>query len=161
MNTKTGLWIDQSRAVVVVLNGALENVRNIASRISSQPRRGSDSPLGSRFDSHHIPADATRTRAHASELRMFFDRVLTEMPGAGNLLLIGPGHAKTEFRKHLQSAGWAGRIVAVEPADKMTDRQLIAIVREYFRAPRETLTAAYLPRYTSASASRIPSSSLK
>lgn len=161
MNTKTGIWIDQNRAVIVVLNGALEHVRAISSGVASQPRRGSDSPPGSRFDARHIPADATRTRAHASEVRAFFDRVFATIPGAGSLLLLGPGHAKVDFRKHLQSAGWAGRVVGVEPADKMTDRQVGAVVREYFRGPREPLTAPYGPRYTSASASSIVSNSLK
>ncbi|MFM9081234.1 MAG: hypothetical protein ACKOTE_14075, partial [Opitutaceae bacterium] len=61
MNTKTGIWIDQNRAVIVVLNGALEHVRAISSGVASQPRSGSDSLPGSRFDARHIPADATRT----------------------------------------------------------------------------------------------------
>ncbi|MFM9079551.1 MAG: hypothetical protein ACKOTE_05345, partial [Opitutaceae bacterium] len=94
-------------------------------------------------------------------VRASFDRVFATIPGAGSLLLLGPGHAKVDFRKHLQSAGWAGRVVGVEPADKMTDRQVGAVVREYFRGPREPLTAPYGPRYTSASASSIVSSSLK
>ena len=161
MNTRTGLWIDQSRAVIVTLNGVLEHVRSVSSGVAGQLRRGSDTPMRARFDAHHIPADSTRGRVHASELRAYFDRVLTALPGAGSLLLMGPGHAKTELRKHLQAVGWAGRVVGMEPADKMSDRQVAAVVREYFRAPREPLGGSYRPWYTSASESRMISSSLR
>lgn len=161
MNTRTGLWIDHDGASVVVFNGAQQRVRTIQSNVISQPRRGSDTPTGKRFDAHHIAADATRFRTHESELRVFFDRVLAALPGAGELLVLGPGRAKGEFLKHLRAAGWAGRLLAVEPAEKMSDRQLIAVVREYFRGPREPHPPAYRPWYTSANASRIASSSLK
>ena len=161
MNTRTGIWMDQTRARIVVFNGARQKVRAIRSDVTSQPRRGSDTPAGMRFDAHHIAADATRFRTHESELRVFFGRVLTALPGAGDLLVLGPGHAKGEFIKHLRAAGWAGRVVAVEPAVKMTDRQLIAVVREYFRPPHEPPRASYRPWYNSANASRIVSSSLK
>ena len=160
MNTRTGLWIDQSRAVIVTLNGVLEHVRSVSSGVAGQPRRGSDTPMRARFDAHHIPADSTRGRAHASELRAYFDRVLTALPGAGSLLLMGPGHAKTELRKHLQAVGWAGRVVGMEPADKMSDRQVAAVVREYFHL-REPRGVSYRPWYTSASASRMSSSSFR
>lgn len=161
MNTRTGIWIDQSRALIVVLNGAREKVHAIESLVASQPRRGSDTPPGARFDAHHITADTTRYRTHATALRTFYGRVMAGIPGAGDLVLLGPGHAKAELRKHLQAAGWAGRVAAVEPAGKMTDRQLVAVVREYFRVPRQPLAGAYRPWYTSASPSKIASSSLR
>ena len=108
-----------------------------------------------------IPADATRSRTHARDLRVFYDRILRELPGAGDLLLLGPGRAKTDFRKHLQSTGWAGRVLAVKSADKMSDRQFAALVREFFQRPDETPSPAYRPWYTSASASRMLSSSVR
>ena len=161
MNTKIGLWIDHNGASVVIFNGAQQRVRTIPSQLTSQPRRGSDTPTGKRFDAHHIAADATRLRTHENERRVFFDRVLAALPGAGELLLLGPGHAKGEFLKHLRAAGWAGRLLATEPAEKISDRQFMAVVREYFRGPREPHPPAYRPWYTSAKASRIASSSLK
>jgi len=161
MNTRTGLWIDQGRAIIVALNGGNEKVRSLTSQVTSQHRRASDTPAGKRFDAHHIPADATRTRTHARDLKAFFDRIFRELPGAGELLLLGPGRAKTDFRKHLQAAGWAGRVLAVESADKMSDRQFAALVREFFQRPLESPADAYRPWYTSASASKILSSSLR
>lgn len=161
MNTRTGLWIDQGRAIIVALNGGNEKVKSLTSQVTSQPRRASDTPAGKRFDAHHIPADATRSRTHARDLRVFYDRILRELPGAGDLLLLGPGRAKTDFRKHLQSTGWAGRVRAVKSADKMSDRQFVALVREFFQRPDETPSPAYRPWYTSASASRMLSSSLR
>ena len=47
---------------------------------------------------------------------------------------MGPGEAKGELADNLQRSGLGGRIVAVEAADKMTDRQIAARVRQLFAA---------------------------
>jgi hypothetical protein len=48
-------------------------------------------------------------------------------------LIFGPGEAKGELKKRLESKGLGGRIVGVETTDKMTERQIAAKVRAYFQ----------------------------
>ena len=45
---------------------------------------------------------------------------------------MGPGEAKGELWERLTRQGLQARIVGVEAADKMTDRQIAALVRERF-----------------------------
>jgi hypothetical protein len=52
------------------------------------------------------------------------------------MLIFGPGEAKGELQQHLERAELSERIVGVETADKMTDRQIAAKVRLHF-APRQ------------------------
>jgi hypothetical protein len=47
--------------------------------------------------------------------------------------IFGPGEAKGELKKRLESKGFKGHILAVETVDKMTDRQIAAKVREHLR----------------------------
>jgi hypothetical protein len=47
-------------------------------------------------------------------------------------LILGPGEAKGEFNKRIKSKKLRGVTVELETADKMTDRQLAAKVREHF-----------------------------
>ena len=51
---------------------------------------------------------------------------------AESILIVGPGEAKGELRERLARQGLQARIVGVEAADKMTDRQIAALVRERF-----------------------------
>jgi hypothetical protein len=48
--------------------------------------------------------------------------------------LFGPGEAKGKLEKRLESEGLKGRIGGVEAADKMTERQIAAQVRQRFRS---------------------------
>lgn len=55
--------------------------------------------------------------------------------------LFGPGEAKGELEKRLELAHYKGRVVGVEPADHMTDPQIVAKVREHYF---DQLEAKYL-----------------
>ncbi len=52
--------------------------------------------------------------------------------GAESILIFGPGEAKGELKVRLEKNKLDGRIAAIKTADKMTDRQISAKVREYF-----------------------------
>jgi hypothetical protein len=46
---------------------------------------------------------------------------------------LGPGEAKTELKKEMEkSRELAAKKITVEPADKMTERQIAARVRQFF-----------------------------
>jgi hypothetical protein len=59
---------------------------------------------------------------------------LSSIRDADSILLFGPGEAKGELEKRLESEGLKGRIVGVEAADKMAERQIAAKVRQCFRS---------------------------
>lgn len=48
------------------------------------------------------------------------------------LVTVGPGEAKGEFEKRLAHAHYKGRVVGVEPADRMTEPQIVAKVRDHY-----------------------------
>ena len=55
--------------------------------------------------------------------------------GADAILILGPGEAKGEFLKRVQSKKLRGVTVELETVDKMTDRQIAAKVGQHFAAP--------------------------
>lgn len=67
-----------------------------------------------------------------NQLNNYYDDVLKALQGANPLLILGPGEAKGEFQKRLQSKKFPARLVEIETADKMTDRQVAAKVREHY-----------------------------
>ena len=58
--------------------------------------------------------------------------MISHIRDAESILIFGPGEAKGEFAKRLQSEDLGGRIVGVETVDKMTDGQIAARVRQHF-----------------------------
>jgi hypothetical protein len=57
-----------------------------------------------------------------------------EIRDADSIQIFGPGEVKGELEKRLESEGLKAHILAIEPVDKMTDRQIAAKVRERFPA---------------------------
>jgi stalled ribosome rescue protein Dom34 len=77
-------------------------------------------------------ADDQRDRQFASHLDRYYDQVISNIRDADSILIFGPGEAKGELKKRLESKGLGGCIVGVETTDKMTERQIAAKVRAYF-----------------------------
>jgi hypothetical protein len=49
-----------------------------------------------------------------------------------SILIFGPGEAKDELQKQLEGQALGERIVGMETADKLTDGQIAAKVRQHF-----------------------------
>ena len=74
---------------------------------------------------------------HGQNLDRYFDAVIDQLAGPDRLLILGPGEAKGELeRRFRHSKAHAGCVVDVETADKLTDSQVVARVKEYFGIER-------------------------
>ncbi len=133
MNKHIGLWIDHRKAVIALSSGAEEEVKVILSHADRQPGRQDGVRSGEKHEALQVPADDVKDRKFAQQLNIYYDEVIACVHEAETLMIFGPGEAKGEFRKRLEKEKPGGRTVKVETADKMTDRQIAARVREYFK----------------------------
>jgi hypothetical protein len=138
MSMNAGVWIDHRKAQIVALNPDGRFTTVILSRVARHPERGADSPMRSAFEARQVPADDRRQRSLMGELNRYYDAVIEALHDYGMLLVFGPGEAKGELHARLLKKKLAARVSAVETADQMTDRQIVAKVRAHFRdaAPR-------------------------
>ena len=132
MSTKVDLWIDHRKAVIVVVRGKGEETKLIISKVEKQLRRSGGSPLKGRYEAMQVPADDSREREFTGHLNIYYDAVIACVRDAEAILIFGPGEAKGELKKRLESKELSGRIIGIETADKMTDRQIVAKVRQQF-----------------------------
>lgn len=124
MKNVAGLWIDHRKTVIVTLSGATEEITQIASDMEKHVRYSGES--------EEISGEDQRDRRFSDHLSKYYDEVVSRVRDAQSILILGPGEAKGEFVKRLQSEGLGGRIVGIETVDKLTDRQVAAIVRQHF-----------------------------
>ena len=109
-----------------------DEIRLAVSTIERQLRRTGDSPMKGSFEAQQVPASDTRQRALQGQLNLYYDSVIAGIRDAEAILILGPGEAKVELKARLKKNKLDGHIVAVESADKMTDRQVAARVRKFF-----------------------------
>jgi hypothetical protein len=121
MKTTVGLWIDHKKAAIVFVTDKAEEMKLISSNIEKHHRQSGVS----------TPADI-RQRESTQHLNVYYDEVVSCIRDAESILIFGPGEAKGELRKRLEKENLGGHIVGIKPADKMTDPQIVAQVRQHF-----------------------------
>jgi hypothetical protein len=131
VTNKGGVWIDHRQAIIVALDAGSEPL-HVASHVVKHLSRGGDSPLQGSYEARQVPKDDRRQMALTGELNAYYDRVIAAVAGLDSLLILGPGEAKGEFKKRLELHKLGSHVAGVSTADKMTDPQLTAKVREYF-----------------------------
>jgi hypothetical protein len=128
MNKKVGLWLDHNKAVIVSITNDGEERRIITSDMEHYVRYSSN-----------VPGDGSvedvRDRRFWNHLGEYYDKVVAHIGDAMSIQIFGPGEAKYELKKRLESEGMLNNIVSVDDADNgLTDRQIAKRVRERFPA---------------------------
>ena len=127
MDKKVGLWLDHNMAVVVIISNDGEERRIITSDMEHYVRY-----------SDAVPGDGSeedaRDRRFWNHLGEYYDKVIAQIGEAKSIQIFGPGEAKYELRKRLESEGMSDNIVSVDDAESLTDRQVAKRVRERFPA---------------------------
>ena len=132
MKKEVGLWIDHRKALMVFLDVPGGRLERIESHLEKhiRPAGGSGSRLP--YGVQDVMKEDGRERRFQLHLKHYYEAVLERIRTADALFIMGPGRAKLEFRKLLQSRALDDRITGFETVDKITDRQLAARVQDYF-----------------------------
>ena len=122
MKKQVGLWIDHRKAVIVIIKDEVEEIKKIKSNMEKHVR----------FTSEDGRGEDVRDRQFENHLDSYYDEVIAYIRDADSIQIFGPGEAKGELEKRIEREGLKAHILAIEPADKMTDKQISAKVREQF-----------------------------
>lgn len=133
MKSTAGLWIDHRKAVIVMASENGEETKEIDSGVEKQPGRVAGVKSTTPFESFLVQADDSHERKFTGHLNEYYERVITHIRRAESILIFGPGEAKDELNKRLVRDKLGERVLAVQTADRMTDREVAAKIREYFR----------------------------
>ena len=124
MTREVGVWIDHRKAVIAIIAGKTEEVRQVTSNMEKHVRYSGAAQEDS--------AEDQRDKRFTGHLNKYYDQVIGCIRHADAILIFGPGEAKIELEERLGREALRGRIVGVETVDKMTDRQVAARVRQRF-----------------------------
>ena len=113
------VWLDHREARVI--DFSVDDVHKTTVRSHSANRH-----------IHHRSGSVSGT--HSPDDLKFFDEVCAAIGDAKEVLVVGPGTAKTGFRHHVDAKhkDVARRIVGVETLDHPSDGELLAYARKYF-----------------------------
>ena len=132
MTKEVGLWIDHRKSVIVTVENEVDVTREIKSNMEKHVRFASSTGSKGPQKNEGSTAEDIRDRQFGDHLDSYYEGVISFIRGADSIWIFGPGEAKGELEACLKHAELGGLIVGVETADKMTDHQITAKVRDYY-----------------------------
>lgn len=132
MKTSSGVWIDHRKAVIAIVSDGGEEILEIQSNVEKQPGRFAGVRSTTPYASKQVKADDIRERRFTAQLSQYYAEVIAAIRSSESILIFGPGEAKGELKGRLEKDKLGEHVTAIETADKMTDRQIMAKVREFF-----------------------------
>ncbi|MDH3520608.1 MAG: hypothetical protein OEM49_09145 [Myxococcales bacterium] len=130
---KIGLWIDHRKAVLVTLDDGGVAIETLKSDVEPRVRTTGGSRSRTVYHAQEVVSESQRDRRVQQQIRRYFDSVLDHLHGASAIFVMGPGEARGEFAQLLGSSTRYRDIpTQVAAADKLSDRQIAAKVKEYF-----------------------------
>ena len=132
MKKEIGLWVDHREAVIVILGDGEEEIKHITSNSGKHIRYSGSAHSRTPEGLKEVTAEDQRDRKFNNILNKFYDEIIANIRDAESIQIFGPGEAKGELEKRLEHEGLKAHILALEAADRMTDRQISAKVRERF-----------------------------
>ncbi len=129
MARNIGLWIDHKQAYII--NYEDKKVQVIPSKIEPRVHTGG-TRIGGLYN-QGLDSELGHNDRYQRQLHEFYENVIAAVRDAEYLFVMGPGEAKHEFEKALHKhKNLRGRLLKNEAADKMTENQMTARVREFF-----------------------------
>lgn len=133
MKKEIGLWIDHSQAVMVITLDQEEEIKHITSNMDKHIHYSGTSEPDVPSKTHNDTREDERDQSFDTELNHYYDEVISYLHNARSILILGPDEAKVQLQKRLEDQGANHPIVTIKSTDKMTDKQITAEVRKYFR----------------------------
>jgi len=126
-----GLWLDYSRALVVILTEGSEELVEIESGIG----RGEHVPGGTCHNPREQPDKGAALQKGSQQLGRFFEQILRKVAGTEGILILGSGAAKQEFLNFVRAQyGPAGKRHGTKPAHRIDGQDFYHAVRTHFAA---------------------------
>lgn len=127
-----GVWIDGSKAVIV--NLASDSVKEIIAEIDNNVYHMNEGDKGNfAGGGHHMNNDKKFDERKKHHTQAYLQQVIAEIKSADSIYVFGPAEMKTHLKTTLEeNKQLAGKLSAVESADKLTDNQIVAAVKKHF-----------------------------
>ena len=125
-----GIWIDKEKAHIVTFNDAIEQFSTINSEITNYHITANKTIGGA----NEVAIDRKYLEREKNQTKLYFKKIVSEISDANAIVIFGPSQMGEKLKKELDENynSISNKVKAVINANKMTDNQLKAWVRDFF-----------------------------
>lgn len=131
---KIGIWLDKEKALITTLKNDDEYFEIIFSELDFyNPKGGSGTKL--KGGPQDVVQDSRYLEREKQQLKKYFHSIAKKVADASILVLFGPAQTNEKLKKELEISypKLAAKIKTVIKADSMTDNQVKALVRDFYK----------------------------
>lgn len=134
MKNNIGIWIDTHKAVVIKFSNGEHTIKTIESHIDTKVRTPEESKKYGRFGGHYITYKKNWENEKLKQTNQFIKILLKEIEDCDAVVIFGPSIMKTIFEKEIKNnLTLIGKLAGVFDADSMTESQMVAWVKDYYK----------------------------
>ncbi|WP_298895282.1 hypothetical protein [uncultured Psychroserpens sp.] len=131
----TGIWLDKDKALIITIEKEQETLQTIPSNIEHYRIHGGS---GTRFKGgpQDVVQDSKYLEREKHQLKQYFKTIVEEIKDTDALVIFGPAGTNEKLNEELQKnyKSLSTKIKGVQKADSMTDNQVKAWVRHFFKS---------------------------
>ncbi|WP_405575716.1 hypothetical protein [Winogradskyella sp. Asnod2-B02-A] len=131
----TSIWMDIDNAYIVSIENENETFQTVSSNIEHfKSHGGSGTKL--KGGPQDVIQDSKYLEREKQQLKLYFKDIASQINDTNALVLFGPADTNEKFSKELHKHynSLSTKIKGVEKADSMTENQVKAWVRDYFKS---------------------------
>lgn len=136
MKNQTGMWIDGSKAVIITLVDGKERVEQVEADVENPVHLYGEGDHGVRMGSRHLSPEKKFDERRKNQRDQYLDVVLEKVKATDELYLFGPAETRTLLQHKIDAEKayktLSEKLRAVEPADTMTQKQIVAKVKKFY-----------------------------
>ena len=130
---KAGIWLDNQKAYIVYLSNGNESIVRVNSDVEDfHVHGGSATP--SPYGTHDAVSERRFLERKKHQMNRYYKVLKSRVKNCEAIYICGPANAKLGLAKMLTSEKTlCHKLAEVETCDSMTQNQIIAQVREFFK----------------------------
>jgi hypothetical protein len=130
-----GVWMDKEKAHIVRLKEEKEEFETIFSELEFFKPSGGSGTKKAKWGPQDVVQDSKYLEREKHQLKAYFNNLADAIGNADAIALFGPSDTNEKFQKELlqNHKTLAAKLKTVTKVDSMTDNQVKALVRDYFR----------------------------
>jgi hypothetical protein len=130
-----GIWMDKEKAQIVRLHEEAEEFETLYSNLDFFKPSGGSRTRSAKWGPQDVVHDSKYLAKEKQQLKTYFNNLVNAIGDADAIALFGPADTNQKFKKDLERnhKALAKKLKAITKTDSMTENQVKALVRDYFR----------------------------
>tara|TARA_R110000787_G_scaffold196454_1_gene307787 strand:- start:8509 stop:8922 length:414 start_codon:yes stop_codon:yes gene_type:complete len=131
----TGIWLDREKAFIINIDKKTASVHLIASNLEHFNISGGS---GTKFKGgpQDVVQDSKYLEREKHQFKNYFSEIIEYVKNTNALVIFGPADSHQKLKKEIQEfhKELNEKVIAVIKSDSMTENQLKALVRDFFKS---------------------------